>query len=85
MKTGDALLDGLTDRQRETLRKTLPSERDVMLGWALPLLERPAGERPSRVADQVEVLRGIRADPEAWCVKAIELAQIEGGHRAYGR
>lgn len=77
MKLGDATLDGLTEYQRKRLRATLPSEEDVMLGWALSVMRGPAGERPSRVADQVAVLRGLWDDPAEWCTEAMRFASEE--------
>jgi len=78
--TGDAL-DNLTPAEKEYLRGTLPTEEEVMLGWALPVLAAPAAERATRVASQLAVLRGLWDDPESWCARALALAAKARGDR----
>jgi len=75
--SGDALLDNLTPAEKEYLRSTLPTEEEVMLGWATPVLAAPAAARLTLVASQIAVLRGLWDDPAGWCSQALKLAAEE--------
>ena len=76
----DDALDNLTPAEKEYLRGTLPSEEDVMLGWALPLLAAPEAERRDQAAWKIAVLEGLYDDPQAWVERAFELAAAEVDH-----
>jgi len=81
MPRSDDALDNLTDSEKEYLRGCLPTEEEVMLGWAMPVLAAPATERATRVASQLAVLRGLWDDPEGWCARALALAAKARGDR----
>ena len=70
-------LDHLTPAEKAMLRTSLPTDEEVMVGWALPLLDMPLAEKVLAVADKIEVLTGLWDDPRAWCVRALEAAQKE--------
>ncbi len=72
-----------TDEEKARLRECLPTERDVMLGWAMPLLSKSPLERRVLVAAQIEVLDGINEDPAGWCARALELARAEAHRDAH--
>jgi hypothetical protein len=72
-----------TEKEKAYLRSTLPTEEEVMLGWALPVLGRPPVECRVLVAAQIEVLEGFDPDPAGWCARALELAAREGERRAH--
>ena len=75
-------LDNLTPAEKEYLRGTLPTEEEVMVGWATPVLAASELERRSLVADKIEVLRGLYDDPAGWCARALKLAAESGGRHA---
>lgn len=79
--TGDAL-DNLTDAEKEYLRGCLPTEEEVMVAWATPVLAASEMERRSLVTDKIEVLRGLYDDPAGWCARALALAAEAGGRHA---
>ena len=56
---GDAL-DNLTPAEMEYLCSTLPTEEEVMVGWATPVLAASTTERRVLVAAQIEVLDAVR-------------------------
>ena len=71
-----------TEAEREHLRSCLPTEEEIMVGWAMPLLKASPPERRVLVAAQLEVLDGLQDDPAAWCARALQLAAGEGGRDA---
>ena len=72
-----------TAEEKAWLRDTcLPTETEVMLGWALPLLSKLPIERRVLVAAQIEVLDGIQEDPVSWCARALQLALEEADRDA---
>ena len=68
-------LDSLTDEQMDYLRSTLPTEEEVMIGWATHVLAASEIERRILISAQVQVLDGLSADPSAWCRDALLLAR----------
>lgn len=74
----DDVLDNLTDEEKLFLRSTLPTEEEVMIGWATPVLTASPVERRVLVASKIEVLEAFHEDPEGWCARALALAG--GGH-----
>ena len=81
MTPSDDALDRLPEADKVYLRSCLPTDAELKLGWALPVLAAPEGERAILVAAQLEVLEPLWADPEAWCRQALELALAERGAR----
>jgi len=75
--SSDDALDNLTPAEMEYLRSTLPTEEEVMVGWAMPLLARPEAERRDQAAWKIAVLDGLYDDPQAWVERAFELAAEE--------
>jgi len=69
--------DRLSPPELTLLRISLPTDDEVRVGWALPLLDLPASQKTLAVQMQIEVLTGLWADPRAWCVRAFELAERE--------
>ena len=65
----------LTWVERQEMQSSLPTDTDLMLGWALPVLALTGPERKVMVAAQIEVLTGRYEDPVAWCVAAIRLTE----------
>jgi len=74
--TGDAL-DRLSPAEKVQLRACLPTEDEIKVGWATPLLDKSDLERRVLVAAQLEVLEILEADPAAWCARALALAEKE--------
>ena len=72
-----------TPAEKAYLRGCLPSEEEVIVGWALPVLARPASERAVLIAAEVEVLENLCADPISWCYDALTLAEKRGGGHAH--
>lgn len=79
--SGDTLLDNLTPAEKEYLRGCLPTEQEIMLGWALPVLAAPASARATLVASQIEIVEPFWDDPEEWCREALKLARAEKAAR----
>jgi hypothetical protein len=67
-------LDHLTAAEKTVLRISLPTDDEVMIGWATPLLDLTPAQKALAVADQMAVLEGLWDDPRAWCVRALEMA-----------
>lgn len=75
-------LENLTPAEMKYLRGCLPTEDELMVGWATPVLAASELERRSLVADKIEVLRGLYDDPAGWCARALRLAAEAGGPHA---
>jgi hypothetical protein len=72
-------LDSLTEEEMVRLNNCLPSEWDVMVGWATPVIAASPAERRVLIAAQMEVLDGLYDDPQKWCRHALELAEVSRG------
>jgi len=73
-------LDNLTPAEKKRLRASRPTEDELKVGWATPLLDKSDLERRVLVACQLEVLDGIEEDPAGWCRAALALAEKERAH-----
>jgi hypothetical protein len=78
LRSTDAL-DNLTAAEKARLMDCIPSEWDVMVGWATPVLAAPMTERRVLIAAQMQVLSGLYDDPQEWCRRALELAGVNDG------
>ena len=75
-----------TAKEKEYLRGCLPTEAELMISWATPVLAASPVEQRVLIAAQIEVLDaaagGFYADPAGWCSEALRLAAAEGGRHA---
>ena len=76
------VLDNLTAKEKDYLRSTLPTEEELKIGWAKPVLAASEVERRSLVVGQIEVLRGLDDDPVGWCARALRFATEAGDDHA---
>jgi len=72
-------LDNLTTAEKLFLAGCLPTEDELMIGWAMPVLAAPEAERVTLVAAQIAVLKGLYEDPAGWCARALMLAHNARG------
>jgi hypothetical protein len=73
----DSLLN-LTETEKEEVRDSLPTDEELKIGWALPVLRASESERRIMVGAQIEVLSVFEEDPKGWCREALRLAGKEG-------